>query len=117
LALDSKSASGNPLGLLRDLCKNCVKYLHGFDNTKQEQAQRGSEAFKTLTELADWVALNWIQMAELVKVNRAVFDLCKQQQHGGEEGADVQSADSQLIALHKVIEESRGGLSGLESQG
>jgi len=114
---DPESASSDPLGLLRDLCKNCVRALGEFSGPEQEQAQRECDAFSTLAELADWVALNWIQMSELVRANRAVFDLCKQQRPGSGEAAEGQSADSQLIALHSVIEESSSGLGGPESLG
>lgn len=36
-----------------------------------------SDAYQTLSELADWTATNWHMMSEHVGSNRAVFDLCK----------------------------------------
>ena len=107
-AQDRESASGDPLGLLRDLCRNSVRALAWPVGPASEQAAVRADALEALTELADWAALNWIQMAEQVTANRAVFDLCKQQHPGGGEAAEEQPGDSQLIALHSVIKQARG---------
>lgn len=51
------------------------------------------DAYKTLSELADWIFVNWIQMSEQVSSSSAVFDLCKQDQLK-QEGDGEQSSDS-----------------------
>lgn len=63
------------------------------------------------------MALNWIQMSEQLGANRAVFDLCEQRHQGGGEAAEGQSSDSQLIALHSVIEQSKSGQGGVLERG
>ena len=64
-SLDREAASSNPLGIMRDLFKNTVLVLNQFKKGEgQEQAMKDSDAYKTLSELADWVFINWIQMSE-----------------------------------------------------
>mgnify|MGYP006893245221 CR=1 FL=1 len=44
-AQDQESASSDPLGLLRDLCKTAVRSLNGYKGPEQEQAKRDCDAF------------------------------------------------------------------------
>jgi hypothetical protein len=48
------------LGLIRDLCKNAVLILNRYRGQEQEQAMKECDAYKTLSELADWIFVNWI---------------------------------------------------------
>ena len=72
-----------------------------------------SDAFQTLNELADWIFINWVQMSEQVSSNRAVFDLCKQNQDR-KESCGEQSSDNQLISLHSVIQQSNARRGSME---
>lgn len=64
----SESSSNGPLNIIRDLCNGSVM------NIEQDQ-----EARSTLLELANWAAENWKNISEQVKTNRAVLDVCQEQ--------------------------------------
>ena len=74
---DSASTSSDPLALVRVLLKNAVLTLKKFEGPDQAKLLKESDAYKTLSDLADWVVLNWAEMSEHVRSSRAVFDLCK----------------------------------------
>jgi hypothetical protein len=74
---DSASTSSDPLALVRVLLKNAVLTLKKFEGPEQAKNLKESDAYKTLSDLADWVVLNWAEMSEHVRSSRAVFDLCK----------------------------------------
>lgn len=81
--------------------------LNKYKEEDQSKGMIQSDAYQTLSELADWTATNWHLMSEHVGSSRAVCDLCKQ---GKSEGSSQLSSDNQLIALHSVISQSRVGV-------
>jgi hypothetical protein len=82
--------------------------LNQYKGEEQVAEMKESDAYKTLSELADWTASNWLLMSEHVSSSRAVFDLCKQKE-GRSEGSGQRSSGNQLISLHSVIQQSKAG--------